>query len=210
MSSFSFQLASGEVVTVEDVDGVYTLNEFHAEEAISHLIELFKHGPRNQELLRVIGLQIQELENTSAEVFVGFYVDTATGDQLDILGRIVGETRQGRNDDDYRAAVKVRILVNLSDGKAEQMLEISRAMIPGATVQLQEVYPMTVRFEFSALGSVSLRTVFNMLEQAKAGGVRLLVSYGPPTIGAVDGDPAGGIIGAVDGDPAGFIISGGT
>lgn len=210
MSSFSFTLSSGEVVTVADTDGTYVFNEFHAEEAISHLIELFKNGPRNQTILQAIGVQLQELEEAAADVLVGFFVDTAVGDQLDILGRVVGETRQGRTDNDYRAAVRVRILVNMSDGKVEQLLAIARGLVPEATVALVEVYPMSIRLEFSTLGTTSLRTVFSILKQAKAAGVRLLVSYGPPTIGAVDGAPAGGIVGAVDGNPAGFIISGGT
>lgn len=210
-STIVYTLPSGEVVTIEATpEGEYILNENHAEEAIDHLIELFKSGPRNQALLQVVALQIQELENTSAQVYTSFYVDTAVGDQLDILGRIVGEARQGRLDAEYRAAVKVRILVNSSDGKIEQLLAIARGMVPSASIALLEQFPCTIRMEFSTMGTSTLRTVFAMLQQAKAAGVRLLVSYGPPTIGAVDGNPLGGTIGAVDGSPLGFTISGGT
>jgi hypothetical protein len=208
--AFTFVSASGETITVEDNDGVYVFNEYHAEEAVSHLIELFKRGPRNQAALGVFGVQLAELEIAAADNIMNFFIDTATGDQLDILGRIVGEPRLGRTDENYRPAVRVRILVNNSDGRAEQLLAIARGMVPGASVNLYELFPMTLRIEFSTLGATTLATVFNMLQQAKAGGVRLLVSYAPGEVGAVDGDPAGGVIGGTAGTPSGFTISGGT
>lgn len=210
MPTYSFDLdAAAELAAEEDTDGQYLLNENHAAEAISHLIELFRNGPRNQSLLESVLSQSQELEDMLWALYYAFMVDTATGDQLDVLGRVVGETRQGRGDEDYRSAVRVRILVNSSSGTVPEMYAIAEGMVPSATVRVQEVAPMTLSIQFDTLGSSSLRTVFTMLRQAKQGGVRLLVTYGG-SVGAVDGDPLGGIIGAVDGNPLGFIVGGGT
>lgn len=209
MAEFSFDLLTSYEATDVSLDGVYFQNTAHAVEAISHLIDFFKYGPRNQEVLKTIGLQLQELEDMYWAMYHAFDGDTAVGDQLDILGRLVGEKRQGRVDDDFRAAVKVRILVNISNGTIPELLKISETMVPTASVLIAEVAPMTIQVNFSTLTGTTLRTVFQILRKAKAGGVRLLVTFGGE-IGAVDGSPAGGEIGAVDGSPAGFIIGGGT
>lgn len=210
MADFPFILSEGVVPEAEtEPDGVYELNDDMVVEAINNLIELFKYGPRNQALLGASVTQVQELENALWAIYTAFSVDTAVGEQLDFLGRLVGEERQGRVDSDYRAAVRVRILVNLGSGTIPQLLEICYGLVPTATVSVLEVANMTLQVHFSELTGTTLRTVYQILRKAKAGGVRLLVTYGG-SIGAVDGTPAGGAIGAVDGTPAGFVIGGGT
>lgn len=210
MADFPFTLNEGVVPESDpETDGVYELNDDMVVEAINNLIELFKNGPRNQVVLGATVGQVQELENNLWLMYAAFTVDTAVGEQLDFLGNIVGELRQGRVDSDYRAAVRVRVLVNLSSGTIPELLEICYGLVPTADVTLQEVANMTIAVHFSVLTGTTLRTVYQILRQAKAAGVRLLLTYGG-NIGAVDGDPAGGTIGAVDGNPAGFIIGGGT
>jgi hypothetical protein len=201
------ELIDAGLVTV--VDGVFVLNEQHVAEAIDHLIELFKYGPRNQAIVAALVGQFQELENAAYQLKQAFDLDTAIGLQLDILGEVLGEDRKGRDDDDYRAALRVVILVSKSHGTIPQLLSIAQGMSPSASVNITEPGTMTLQINLSTLGSATLRTVFDMLKRAKAGGVRLLVTYGG-VIGAVDGTPAGGIIGAADGSPAGFTIGGGT
>lgn len=209
MSDFLFTLDPGTTAAAGEAadDGTYELNEQHIAEAINHLIELFRDGPRNQALLTAFGTQIQELENMLWTMYAAFSVDTATGDQLDILGRIVVEDRQGRLDSDYRAAVRVRILVNLSSGTLPELLDIMKKMVPTADARIYQIAPMNLHASFDVMTGTTLRTVVNILRQAKAGGVHLNVGYGG-MIGAVDGSPAGGKIGAVDGNPAGFKIGG--
>ena len=209
MSSFSFTLLSGgSPSTTDDTDGEYTLNENHQQEMVDNLIDLFKK-PRNQGVVEAVSDQIQELENAIYECITGYYLPTAEAAQLDVLGKIVMEDRQGRSDNDYRAAIGVRILVNRSNGRLNELIAIGAAMT-GSTPYVQEQYPAAIKMRFPTLGTVSLRTVYSLLRQAKAGGVRLFLSYGPRAVGAVDGNPLGGKIGAVDGNPAGFKISGGT
>lgn len=210
MPDITYDLVEGSSASVVAAEGVYLHNLEHYEQAINELIELFKHGPRNQAITLTVMEQVQELEDAMWAMYEGFLLDNAVDDQLDILGAIVGERRQGRTNDDYRAAVRVRILVNRSDGHLEQLLAICRGLVPSATIYTQEQFPAGIRIKFSTMGTTTLRTALQMLRQAKAGGVRLFLSYGPSTVGAVDGDPLGGTVGAVDGNPLGFTISGGT
>jgi hypothetical protein len=210
MPTYVFDLApDGSEIPVAELDGVYVHNPDHVAQAQNNLIQLFKTGPRNQAVMAASGAQWQELEDVARDLITKFLLPTAEGHQLELLGASVGESRQGRLDDDYRAAISVRVMVNRSNGHAEEMIEIASTMVPAASVSYAEVYPATMLIGMSTLSAVTLRTVFNMLLQAKAGGVRLLLTYGG-TMGAVDGDPAGGIMGAVDGDPAGFEMGGGT
>lgn len=203
---FTFTTSDGDVTVADPPDGEYVYNEFHAEEAISHLIELFRNGPRNQAVLGAVGQQLQELEQAIWDLIHGFDIDTAYGAMLDIVGATVGEARQGRTDDDYRAAIRVRMLVNFSDGKIEQLLEIMRGLSPSAVVALTELAPATIVLAFSTLGTTTAQTALAMLRQAKGGGVKLFVGVGPSAVGGVDGAPPGGVIGSVDGSPAGFVI----
>jgi hypothetical protein len=209
MTAFSFDLYGDLLSESEpDPDGTYVLNEEHAVQAINHLIDAFKYGPRNQAILSGIGAQLQELEDAYWALYNAFDGDTATGDQLDLLGVLVGEKRQGRSDDDYRAAVKVRIKVNCSDGSIPTLLTISMMMVPTAGIVVQEPATATLQFDFTTTGTTTLRTLYQMLHRAKGGGVKIIVSYGGGIVGSEDGSPAGAIIGAEDGSPAGFAIGG--
>jgi hypothetical protein len=149
-------------------------NLAHAAEAISHLIEFFRKGPRNQVVLQAIGAQIQELEDAFWDLLSAFDLASAVGVQLDTLGKILGERRGGRADEDYRAALRVRILVNSSDGKIEQLYTIILGMLPDAVASITEYQlPGLVVQVLADFSDVSVVTVAAMLRQAKAGGVRL-------------------------------------
>ena len=63
-----------------------------------------------------------------------------------MLGRIVGEPRQGATDADYRLRVRASIRVNRSDGTIEDVIDVVRLLIgpvllPSATIKLTEYYP---------------------------------------------------------------------
>jgi hypothetical protein len=154
--------------------GSLGLNEQHAEEAINHLIEFFRKGPRNQAFLRTICEQIQELEQAFWDLYSEGFLSTAEGAQLDQIGEIVGEARQDRLDATYRAAIRIRVLVNKSNGKTEELIEIADKFTiddPDAIIIAGDFYPaamtVEVRADFTGLPA-DLRT---LLRQAKPGGV---------------------------------------
>ncbi len=207
---------TGETVLADPVtgavDGVYSQNTEHAAEAISHLIQFFRDGPRNQALLECVMAQVQELEDASWAIYGAFDVDTAEGDQLDLLGKLVGEGRQDRDDDEYRTAVRVRILVNGSNGRMSELLAIAEGISPTAVITAREFYPAALAIEFDTFGGSNLQAAYRLLRAAKPAGVRLNLA-GPATgstWGAVDGSPAGFVWGAVDGSPVGGLWVGGT
>lgn len=195
------------------VNGVYSHNEEHAAEAISHLIQFFREGPRNQAVLTAVMEQVQEVEDVLWYLKSAFDVNTAVGEQLEFLGRRVGEGRQDRTDDEYRAAIRVRILVNMSEGTLPELLAICVGINPTGTYIARELYPAALSIEADTFDATSLAAAYRLLRAAKTCGVRLnLISGGDDaSIGDTDADPLGGLIGSVgDAPTAGFVMADGT
>lgn len=156
-----------------ELEGQYLYSGEHAEQMVQHLIEFFRK-PRSSALMRSVGGHLQDFEDAAWAMYNALDVDTAVGHWLDLLGAIVGERRDGREDDDYRGAVRARILVNLSNGRLEDMLRVLLAMLPDATVIDAEYYPAALRFDiYDAFTGTQPATVARMLRQAKPAGVRL-------------------------------------
>jgi hypothetical protein len=112
----------------------------HTTEALANLLEQFKNSPKLAALLTSYVDQIQDLEDAIYGLLQGRWLDYAEGDQLDGLGSIVGENREGRTDSDYRLAIRVRILINLCEGTPEQIIEIFE-LLTGAVIELREYFP---------------------------------------------------------------------
>lgn len=202
MADLLLTLEPSSIAELEgSTEGTYTQNLEHVLEGISHFTELFKHGPRNQAMAAALLDQVQELEDAIWDVFQAFDPDTAVGNALDLLGQLVGEPRLERVDDEFRTAIRVRVLVNASDGKTEQLYAIL-AGIFGAfetppVFRIYETYPLTIAAEIVGdPGAVTIETIHRLLTQAKAGGVRL------DTILAAEGAGTGDYTGiwAIDDD----------
>ena len=189
MTDFAFSL---EVPGAPDpvtgaVDGSYTHNAAHTTELQGHLIEYFQRT-RNMAVLAAIGAQLQEIEDALWALLYAFDVDTATGDQLEKLGIIVGEAPLGRTEEDFRSAIRARILINQSDGHLEQLIEIAVLLFPTARVRVTEYPPASLAVEFVGdLGTLSHSNISRLLKQAKAGGVRLDTIVSPTAAGVETG-----------------------
>jgi hypothetical protein len=163
-----------------EVEGI-VLNTEHAEQAINHLIEFFRKGPRNQAYLRAVCTALQDLEQLFFDLYQQSFLSNAEGVQLDQLGEIVGEARQDRTDVQYRAAIRVRVLVNRSSGRLEELLTIAdlycRALgdlFP--SVVAAEQWPAGLRFDVrtlptSSFGSPAVAYLLGLLRRAKPAGV---------------------------------------
>lgn len=88
----------------------------HAAQAVGNLLSQFRNSARLQELITIFCAEIQSLENLYHELYDECTLETAVGVQLDMEGKIVGWPRMGLSDDDYRAMIKVAIVINQTDG----------------------------------------------------------------------------------------------
>lgn len=69
-------------------------------------------------------------------------IHTAIGEQLDVLGRIVGEKRYGRSDLSYRLAILNKALINRSSGTPEELISFLKSLTSSEVVKLWE-HPST-------------------------------------------------------------------
>lgn len=149
----------------------------HGDQSIGNLIQYFQDKPRMGAVLRSWAAQVQEVEDALWALFSRRGISVAEGVWLDELGAIVGEPRQGRLDDRYRAAIRVRIAVNISEGRWEELLSIASRMIgPTARIQASEHPPASIAVRVrDGLGDTTGEDLLRMLRAAKSAGVSLVV-----------------------------------
>jgi hypothetical protein len=178
----------------------------HVRKAGRRLIKFFHNKPRVQAFLAAFVQEVQEMEDLAWAVFATLRdLDTAEGVLLDRLGALVDESRVGRLDGPYRAAIRVKILCLSSDGKTEQMYEIARLLEPTATVAISESWPAGFQVSFS-VATLGLTYLYQIMKIAKPAGVRMNLGFAGGAIGDTDGDPLGATIGDTDGVPLGGAI----
>lgn len=187
MSTTVIELATAEAPlsepTVASPDGVYVYNEAMVDEAINNLIMWFRR-PRTAEMIRVLVGQVQGLEDVYYQLMGAFDVDTAVGDQLDKLGLNVGELRDDRTDEPFRAAIRTRVLVNSSEGTLPELLAILEAAVPTIAVATAEYYPASLVFRWTdAFAGVSPSDLMALIRRAKPAGVNVQAIVANPTTG---------------------------
>ena len=152
--------------------------EDHCADGLALLLQQFKDKPRLAAVLCALLTPIQELEDAAWQLLTERDLDSAVGVQLDVLGRLVDEPRDGRADDQYRPFIRARILINRSNGLPEEVLTIVRVAL-GASIEvhLREHFPAA--FTVEVVGAIPLTpaSLLRLLQQAKAGGVRVLLEY---------------------------------
>lgn len=150
----------------------------HRTDGLNKLLAQFKGMPRMEALLGAFMDQIQKIEDVLFALYTERWIDTALGDNLDVIGRVVGEPRQGISDDDYRAFLRARVRVNRSTGLLAELIQIVRLIQnDGLDVRATEVYPAALILEAEEVVTVNPIRVGKMLEQAAPAGVSLRFYY---------------------------------
>ncbi len=115
----------------------------------------------------------QSIEDVSIDVLVNRWPLTAVGEQLDMLGKIVGQARGDFVDDQYRLFILARILVNKGNGRAEELIHILDTL-GSETIIVDEG---TAEIRIDTTSTEYSRGVGDLMLEAKAGGVRLDYVY---------------------------------
>ena len=150
----------------------------HSDEAIALLLEQFKDKPRILALLQSYITQVQAIEDAFWQLFDERWIDSGIGEQLNVIGRVVGEKRQGSLDAEYRAFLRARIRVNRSVGLMTDLVKIVDLIQNDAErVRAREFHPAAVRIEPEGAVTVDPLRVARMLVDAKPGGVSIRFVY---------------------------------
>jgi hypothetical protein len=162
----------------------------HGAQALAKLAEQYKNKVKLAGLLGAYTAQQQACEDVidgpTAGIITQFTVATATGAVLDLIGKLVGQPRNGLGDDDYRLWIKARIIANLSSGDPESIYAVFLGLlVAGQTMQITDY----VQFGISQAGggfalrifgvtlTQSVAAMTGILAIAKAAGMRALLEY---------------------------------
>lgn len=151
----------------------------HVEVAINRLPSQHRK-PKIEAFVRSIVEPLQDLETAFLQLLTERAINTAVGVQMDVIGRIVGQTRNGLDDDTYRFRLKTRVLINRSEGTREQLIQIMVfALLPSVgRIEIRNEYPAAISVALFDLpiDSVLDKELFSFLRQGTAAGVRVTFS----------------------------------
>lgn len=134
-------------------------------------------------MVSVLTSPVQDLVDALMALMTERRVGTAVGAQLDVIARLVGESRDGLEDDELRRVIPMRIQTNRSDGLVEQIIRISSLAVsteedlsvPPGTVHVfrDGIAAITVRIERGDFDLEGALILIRFLRQAVSAGVRV-------------------------------------
>lgn len=89
--------------------------------------------------------QLEELDRNIRNMSAQFDIDGAAGEELDRIGKILGEDRGGNSDKVYRIYLKLRTMLNTANGTIEDIIKFVRFFYSSETVHLVPNYPAGLR-----------------------------------------------------------------
>ena len=161
----------------------------HAARAWAYVVSQFQDSPNIRAFVYAFGDEIQRAEDTLQDLIYGLRLDAATGAQLDLLGTLFGEARDGLPDVIYRRFIEARLMIRLSQGTPDQVAMICARFV-SAPVEYRPAYPAGYRLQYTlpvALDTtLRQRILARIIEATPAGvGVELVesISATPFTFG---------------------------
>jgi hypothetical protein len=146
--------------------------------ALSRLTNQFSESPKLRGMVEAMVRPLQDALATIEQLRTERWPDTAIGVQLDGVGQIVGEPRNGRGDDEYRAAIAFRIFVNTSNATPGDLIQGLRTLTQADEIQYIEQYPATAMlFTGGPVVPVGLQETMQSLAPAAISDVQIMVSY---------------------------------
>lgn len=140
------------------------------------------NGQNNtQNLLQSYLNRLQELEDAIWFLLSSMSINAAFGALLDKIGSIVGEARLGRADADYQAGIRIAIRVNISQGRATDIIAIAQLASPNNTPRYIEPPGVpscgAAAFVIDFTNLASAQYVAGKLSLARAAGTYGIVSF---------------------------------
>lgn len=118
----------------------------------------------------------QSLEAAFQQLLTQRNIETAVGAQLDVIGKLVGQPRDGLDDDTYRRYIRARITTNRSSGTVGDALKIARLLLGEPVPQLilnnwgTAAYELVV--EGASIPTALAQVIIDFLVDGTAAGVR--------------------------------------
>ena len=130
----------------------------------------FSSSEKLKTFLSIFLSKAQELEDANIDLdTVSTNIASAYGYQLDIIGKLLGASRDGRTDEQYRDAILFQISINVGNGTPEDCVQYLSYVTQATKVGYWEHYPASVILETN--GTVIPSNVPNTLDNVTLAGV---------------------------------------
>jgi hypothetical protein len=187
----------------------------HVEQAQARLVEQFKQKPTILALVDALVTGLQPIEDELNRLLHERTLDAAEGQQLDNLGAIVGQPREGRTDEEYRLWIAARRLVNVATGVPDDFLNLVKTVLPASESRYIPYYPAGFQIRSYGLGDGNGATIYQILATIKPAGVYFGFHYSDADLGTLftlsDGvivsDPSKGLGDTADPSVGGKLAS---
>lgn len=120
------------------------------EETAKKLILSQYKKPNFTSLMKIISIIFDDIQTTNFELRDKFWLEDATGEQLEFIGRLWGEERTGRNNEDYRVAI-YKAIERTSSGTIPEIKNSLLGTFGGTFANYFPLYPAAYIMETDAV-----------------------------------------------------------
>lgn len=138
-------------------------------------------GNNTEKFIATLATPFQSIELMLQQLLTERSIDTAVGAQLDIIGKIVGQPRNGLDDDTYRRYCRARIATNKSNGIVENLITVTDLIVYDDDgyyeIDTQGIATVVVKIQNITLTEELADVLISFLKDAVSGGVRVILEY---------------------------------
>jgi len=122
----------------------------------------------------LIGTQIQDIENKVRVLYFRYSIEYSSGKMLDNIGEIIGQSRKGMDDENYRKFIRAKIGLNSSEGNIDHIIKVWKLLTGTDNVELQEIFPGKVKLKASIVFPAGFEeAIWDIMEKMLLGGIGL-------------------------------------
>lgn len=102
--------------------------ESHVSDALNRLISQYREKPNFRKIITKLTERHQALENCFFQMSERLDIQNSEGVQLDNFGGLVGQAREGNDDDIYKVLLRTKIGINISKSIPENLIDIVKQL----------------------------------------------------------------------------------
>jgi hypothetical protein len=136
-------------------------------------IEQFKNSENFNKILKIVAEPFDELKVVFSDLKGILNIANSSGKQLDLIGHIVLESRNGRNDVDYRSALTLKIFKNTSRAFVEDIVKILTIVTNATKVVYSDNPPAA--YTIYTNGKTIPSNIQSIIDKLSAAGVEVLI-----------------------------------
>jgi hypothetical protein len=150
----------------------------YAADAVPRLTGQFYQSEKLTSLIAEMVNPLSVMEDSADALTTEKWIDTAVGRQLDGCGYIVGVYRRGMDDSEYRAEIKFKVFVNISNGTPRDLVRGLAFLTSPTDAQYLESWPATaILFSNGIFIPPGLQPAMQNLSPAAISDIPVCVSY---------------------------------